>query len=437
MRHQVPPRPLKRDGMWYLIRRVPAEFAHLDRRRLVRISTGIAVADDPRAVRAAEAVRHLYAELCAYWRGLADGQSAEVRIRYDAAQRRAQRLGFQYKTAAELAEGPLTEILDRLRSLTDREKVEEELEVTAVLGGEERPVFKVSDLPTQYESLARSGLAALSDDQRRKWRNRLNLATENFVNLIGDKPIADLTRSDALAFRAWWQDRLAAEDLDIDTANKNLGSLRKMFETVNNAHDLGLKAVFTGLRIAGAVTKRRAAFAPEFVQDRILVPGALGDLNEEAADILRVVADTGLRLSEVCNLLPARIHLGGKIPYVEIRADGRKLKTPDSERDIPLVGVALAAMKRHPNGYPRYRDKSASLSALVNKVLDQKGLLPTAKHSLYSLRHTFEDRLTAIETPEKVVSSLMGHKWIRPKYGVGPSLALKHKWLSRIAYRVL
>lgn len=153
--------------------------------------------------------------------------------------------------------------------------------------------------------------------------------------------------------------------------------------------------------------------------------------------MLKVVADTGLRLSEVCNLLPERIHLAGKVPFVEIRADGRKLKTPDSERDIPLVGVALDALKRHPNGFPRYRDKSASLSAVVNKVLDQKGLLPTDKHSLYSLRHTFEDRLTAIETPEKVVSSLMGHKWIRPKYGVGPSLALKHKWLSRIAYRVL
>ncbi|TGR94472.1 hypothetical protein EN831_34355, partial [Mesorhizobium sp. M1C.F.Ca.ET.188.01.1.1] len=70
-----------------------------------------------------------------------------------------------------------------------------------------------------------------------------------------------------------------------------------------------------------------------------------------------------------------------------------------SARDIPLVGGAPAAIKLHPDGFPRYRDKAASLSALVNKVLASKELLPTSEHSLYSLRHTFEDRLTAVEAP--------------------------------------
>jgi len=73
-------------------------------------------------------------------------------------------------------------------------------------------------------------------------------------------------------------------------------------------------------------------------------------------------------------------------------------------------------MKLHPGGFPRYRDKAASLSALANKVRANKKLMPTSEHSLYSLRHNFEDRLTAIEAPEKVIASLMGHKWIRPKY---------------------
>ncbi|TGQ26392.1 integrase, partial [Mesorhizobium sp. M4B.F.Ca.ET.214.01.1.1] len=83
---------------------------------------------------------------------------------------------------------------------------------------------------------------------------------------------------------------------------------------------------------------------------------------------------------------------------------------------------------------PRYRDKAASLSALVNKVLASKELLPTSEHSLYSLRHTFEDRLTAVEAPEKVIAWLMGHKWVRPKYGAGPSLAQKRERLQKIAF---
>lgn len=148
-----------------------------------------------------------------------------------------------------------------------------------------------------------------------------------------------------------------------------------------------------------------------------------------------LIADTGLRLSEAANLLPEHIRLDDKIPHVQIRATGRKLKTDHSARDIPLVGCALAAMKLQPNGFPRYRDKAASLSALVNKVLKSKSLLPTKGHSLYGLRHTFEDRLTAVEAPEKVIASLMGHKWIRPKYGAGPSLEQKQRWMRKIAFK--
>jgi hypothetical protein len=33
------------------------------------------------------------------------------------------------------------------------------------------------------------------------------------------------------------------------------------------------------------------------------------------------------------------------------------MKTDDSRRDIPLVGVALKVMRKHPEGFPRYRDK--------------------------------------------------------------------------------
>ena len=90
-------------------------------------------------------------------------------------------------------------------------------------------------------------------------------------------------------------------------------------------------------------------------------------------------------------------------------------------------------MKLHPKGFPRYRDKNASLSATVNKYLRSKKMLPTTDHSVYSLRHAFEDRLTAVEAPEKVIAAMMGHKYSRPKYGAGPSLEQKRTWLRKIA----
>jgi hypothetical protein len=80
---------------------------------------------------------------------------------------------------------------------------------------------------------------------------------------------------------------------------------------------------------------------------------------------------------------------------------------------------------------PRYRDKSSSLSATVNKFLHVNGLGPTKDHSVYSLLHSFKDRLVAAEAPD----SLMGHKTYKPKYGKGPSLELKLKYLQQIAFR--
>jgi hypothetical protein len=82
----------------------------------------------------------------------------------------------------------------------------------------------------------------------------------------------------------------------------------------------------------------------------------------------------------VVNLQENAILLDAEIPYVKILPEGRRLKTEDSQREIPLIGAALAAMKLRPQGFPRYRDKGSSLSATVNKYLLQNGLRPTKDH---------------------------------------------------------
>jgi hypothetical protein len=123
-RSAQPAEPQSRDGIWYLIRWVPKAFQHLDTRKIVRLSTTIRVADNPRAIRARAAVRTLDLELQAYWRGMLDGQAGEARRRFEAAQKRARALQLDYRTAGELAEGPLDEILKRVQLLIDRGGVE-------------------------------------------------------------------------------------------------------------------------------------------------------------------------------------------------------------------------------------------------------------------------------------------------------------------------
>jgi hypothetical protein len=123
-----------------------------------------------------------------------------------------------------------------------------------------------------------------------------------------------------------------------------------------------------------------------------------------------------------------------EVPYIRIEAEGRVLKTEHSERDIPLVGYALESMKRHPQGFPRYFDKGSSLSATLMKHFAKKKLLPTEKHKIYSFRHSFKDRLKAVEAPEELVDEMMGHRIDKPKYGDGYGLALKLKYLTAIAF---
>lgn len=429
--------PHKRSGYWYLVRRVPAAYAELDPRVLIRLTTHIAIADDPRGVRARAVVRSLNAELEEYWRGLAAGRSAEAQERYDQARKLARRAGFDYVPVSTLADRP-DEILRRLAALEasakDRPEIHPEM-TAALLGGEDAPALRLSGLLEAFEDIQRASLSTMSEDQVRRWRTPKARAIANLTAKIGDKALAEITRNDALDFRDWWQDRVLDEGIEIETANKDFGHLNRMLRTVDNKRRLGLQPVFGNLRIEGGTFGQRAAYDPSFVQDTILAAGALGGLNIEARCIVYLMADTGLRTSEAANLTQETIVLDADIPYVHVVPDGRKMKTPHSERKIPLVGAALAAARRCPAGFPRYRDKPSSLSAYMSRFFRDKKLRPTPAHSLYSLRHTFEDRLTAVEAPEKVIAQLMGHKWSRPRYGAGPSLAQAADWLSRIAFR--
>jgi integrase len=259
-------------------------------------------------------------------------------------------------------------------------------------------------------------------------------AVEILIEQRGNKALWDLTREDAIAFVEWWEDRIVADGINVGTANKNLSHISGMIKAVNKRLRLGLDNVFSGLRLEGGRDGKRPPFPVEFIRNTILADGALADLNDEARDIAYVVMETGARPSEIVNLTKQRIVLDADIPYIRVEADGRLLKTDHSERDIPLVGLALEAMRRHPNGFPRYLDKGSNLSATLMKHFKAHKLLPTPKHSIYSFRHSFKDRLKAVETPEELIDELMGHKIGKPKYGDGYGLKQKQKYLRAIAF---
>ena len=252
--------------------------------------------------------------------------------------------------------------------------------------------------------------------------------------MVGDKPVTELTDSDALDYMEWWQNRILAEDIAAKTANRDMGQVSGMLKAMSIRRRLSLPDIFKGLRLKGETERSRAPFEVAFIQGRLL-GGGLAALNEDARLVLYVMMETGMRPSEIVNLTERTILLDAPIPHIRVEADGRRLKTEDSAREIPLVGVALAALRLRPKGFPKYRDNAVTLSATVNKFLQENGLRPTKAHTVYSLRHSFKDRLVAAEAPDSLIDALMGHKTYKPKYGRGPSLELKLKFLEQIALR--
>lgn len=268
----------------------------------------------------------------------------------------------------------------------------------------------------------------------RIWRNARMRAVVQFADLVGDKQVAELTHTDAIDYAEWWRERVTEGDVTAKTANKDLGHLSRMLKEMSIRRRLNLPDIFKGLHLRNETEKSRMPYEPSFIQTRFL-GGALAELNEDARFVLYVMIETGLRPSEILNLREKTIVLAAPIPHVRIIADGRRLKTEDSAREIPLVGVALAALRQRPKGFPKYRNRGTTVSATVNKFMTENGLHPTKDHSVYSLRHSFRERLVAIEALDSLIDNLMGHKTYRPKYGKGPSLELKLKFLEQIAFR--
>jgi hypothetical protein len=295
--------PIRRNGFWILRRRVPKRYAGFDNRKWVRISTHIRVADDPKAIRAVPIVQQINCDLEAEWLALAAGEKPRERQRYDEALLISRGLGFGYSPTAELMTRPMEELVRRFEVLIGRRSVDVPEEVSAVLGGEDRPALRVSELKDEYEALQKVALAQMSPDQRRR-------AVENFQDALGaDKLMSDLTKADGLAFRKWWQDRVVDEGVQIKTANKSIGTVSRMLRKVSEAKELGLPAILSGLRIEGGVTRQHPPFEISFIQDRLMANGAFDTLNPEARRVIYVMVETGMRPSEIVNLTPNTIHL--------------------------------------------------------------------------------------------------------------------------------
>lgn len=423
----------KRNGFWQFVRRVPAEFAVYDKRGIVKLSTGVSIASDRHGRKATKRADQMNLDLEAFWSKCADGKRREAEIEYTAAVKRARVLELDYAPAAVVAQETATNLIHRIEVLAEGDRAHDAATRAAVLGGIEPPKIKLSRLFSEFESVTATQRLNYSPGQLKKWQAAKKRAADQLVEIVGDKAIRDLTRADGLKFRDHWQACVTNKGMHINTANKNISHVGRMVKAVSQLHRLDVETVFSGLRLEGGRDGQRKPFPPDFIVKTILRAGALDGLNAEARAVVHVLINSGARPSEIVNLRPERIVLGAQIPHIRILPVGRILKSESSERDVPLVGIALEAMKSFPNGFARYFDNESSFSATVNKYFAENGMKLSRLHSVYSMRHGMKDRLRDVECPDELRDEILGHANGKPKYGDGHGLRLKLKYLQMVA----
>ncbi len=421
----------KRGEIYYYRRRVPEYVMPYETKTVVKISLG--TRDEKEAMRKA-AIYNDYIE--DYWRSLikADG-NADPDSRYRATVKLAKAHGFAYKSVAEIAKSPLEDVVERVSAA--HKSIEKPEIIASVLGGADKPQVLLSQCIEKYWPICSDRLTNKSVDQIRKWKNPRIAAINTFIDVVGDRPLSEITRRDILIYRQWWMERVKSGDVVASTVNKNIMYTRDVLGAVGMAYEIetDFELLFAKMRLK-EVEQSRPPFEASYVQRVFLSSNSLDGLNHEARLLIFAMADTGARESELIGLHGEDIILENDIPYIWIRPrKNRALKTPTSERKIPLVGSSLFAFKELPDGFNHYRNADTA-STTINKYLRENDLKPTPGHSLYSLRHTFKDRLRDAEAPEEIIDELMGHKKSGPKYGRGHILERKYEWMKKIAFKI-
>ncbi|MEP3895045.1 MAG: tyrosine-type recombinase/integrase [Litorimonas sp.] len=345
-----------------------------------------------------------------------------------------------------VSQNTVTDLLHRLialEPLKDIPQKKEERDADALLGSVKTPSATITEAMDLYLSeIVADELASKSPEQVNNFSKIKRRAVANFVVLNGDIDMRDITREHAHAVRKFWHERIHPKDgskpMSGSSGNKDLGSLRKLYRRYfEHIGEEERENPFRNMRFNDKILTKVMPFKDDWVRSRILAPDVFEGLNRQGALLCMALIETGCRPSELANITPANIRLDAEVPHIRIRpTKDRELKSGASVRDIPLVGVALEAMRQAPNGFPHYRDRSYLLSASLTKAFKARALFPTNQHRIYSFRHSFESRMLEAGLDFGLRCTLMGHRNPRPEYGDGGSLAYRQDELLKIAHPV-
>jgi len=251
-------------------------------------------------------------------------------------------------------------------------------------------------------------------------RKRLNdhrPALEVLLQHLGDRQPSEYTRLEIHEMTG----RLLKQGLSTATVKKRLGSIRSAFNEVIRMHDLRDQKdhAFYKFEIKGYGLDKKEK--PDFTQAQLESIRQRQDITkDDVSSLIAVMMETGLRVKEACGIRVKDIKgIDGDYPYLVLHRDILlPRKTKNSQRFIPLTGVALQAIKLRINNedwlFSRYVDpankndpiKNDAASAAINKRL--KIWLGERAPTAHSFRHTLATRLRDTLCPEAIMEEMAG-----------------------------
>lgn len=263
-------------------------------------------------------------------------------------------------------------------------------------------------------------------------------AVTMLTQLVGDRDVSTYNREDAKLFLQ----HLQVKGNKTATIRRRVNSIAAILNYAFAELDIDKRNPFTKLIIKNE--GRDALKRETFTQEQLLW-GYEKALNSgsQIKLLMPLLGETGCRLAEIVGLELQDIDMEQELIHIRPNTI-RRLKTKNSERTLPLVGYGKAAMEKALKAscdqylFPRYvsagKCKADHASAALGKWLKKDFAGMTA----HCLRHTFRDRLRAVECPLELIDQIGGWSSIQSvgsKYGSGYQTDVVRRWLNKCGIR--
>ena len=261
------------------------------------------------------------------------------------------------------------------------------------------------------------------------------VALSAFILLAGDRDVSEYTLEDAKLFVR----HLTLKGNKTATIRRRINSLSAILNYAYAELDLDKRNPFSRLIIQneGDDTTKRGTFTNQQLKqgyEHAIASGIQIKL------LMPLLGETGCRLAEIVGLELKDIDLEQGLIHIRPNAV-RRLKTRNSTRTLPLVGYARIAMEialRSAEGsylFPRYIKKCSCKATHASNSLN-RWLKQDFGLTGHSLRHTFRDRLRAVECPLELIDQVGGWRSITTVgagYGEGYGLGKVAYYCQKVA----